>query len=116
MDSVVYTGGLDVSAQAASDIFDFDDSFANYTFDGSRIVPSHPDLGLDKERIAQRYLCERDLELQDCLVVGNSDTDMPLMRLARLSLASPLADEEIRQVADLWAENYGNLARDLRSF
>ncbi len=114
---VVYTGGLEASSRAAKSIFRFYDSFANYMFNGNLIVPSRfasPE-NPSKLDTAERYLQGVwEVNLSQCLVVGDAETDMPVMERAGLSLASPKAKPQVREAADFWTPDYGELHTSLK--
>lgn len=114
--TAVYTGGVDVSAAAAQREFGFDDHFAVYTFNGSSIVKSSglPNIeksvkGSRKEIKAMSYVHGSGCAFDYCFVVGDSETDEPIMRRAHLSLASPRAKERVKRTADFWTPDYREL-------
>ena len=113
---IIFTGGLDVPARAAMDCFGFDMSFANYTFDEKEITPSPYTNGNglpDKLSTAEKYMHDVGINLSDCLIVGDAETDIPVMECARLSLASPRAKQGVREAADLWTPSYNELVCNL---
>lgn len=104
--TIVHTGGLDVSAKAVKEEVSADDSIGNYTIKGNTIVPYGQETGLDKCTRAEKYLSDLGMSIADCLVVGDAGSDLPLMHMSALSLASPKAEKEVIEAADLWVSDY----------
>ncbi|MBS3050610.1 MAG: HAD family hydrolase [Candidatus Aenigmarchaeota archaeon] len=118
MTTIAYTGGIDVSARAASERFGTIAHLGNYSVFGSEIAPnvwSHvPGRKPNKRLTAEKFLDKRfGLKLNDCLVVGDAETDPGVMAGAKLSLAAPLAKPDVRAAADFWALSYEALLKAL---
>jgi phosphoserine phosphatase len=64
MQTTVYTGALEVSAQAAKNEFGFDDCFGVYSIEGDKILPSRFTAPTrSKEKAVQRYLREKQVKI-----------------------------------------------------
>lgn len=117
LQTIAYTGGLDVSAKAASRHFGTRMALSNYRIEENRIIPSRyvwPQRPL-KRVAAENFLdIELNLGLDECLVVGDAETDPPVMSGAMLSLAAPLAKQAVKDVSDYWAQSFGLFLREIR--
>ncbi len=112
----ISTIGCDMAAQASCELYGLNDYTANPVFCQNSVVKScEPFIktGEDKLYHTRKMLERRGLSLRDSLVVGNDELDHELMKASKLSAASPLANEETREIADIWIENYAAFLEEL---
>ncbi len=53
--------------------------------------------GESKLALTEQMLDKFGIKVSDCLVVGDSDLDLPLLMSARIPIASPLANDKVRR-------------------
>lgn len=131
--SFISTIGTDIAASSAGEYFGTDDYVANElepeVVDGWRgprvcirklkifVRDGHEKLkktGKMLERFSayNKSGKTKTLKIENCLVIGNDKYDHEMMRAAKLSAASPLADEETKRIADYWITSYSRLKTD----
>ncbi|GEM_PF-6344253 len=122
---LITTLGADLSARAARHCFDgwIKDSIGNpLTYDG--IPGENPDElitginilmsnGEERLELTEKMLKKYGLSAGQCFVVGNDASDHELMRAARMSAASPLADNETKELAHIWIPDYRTFLEEL---
>ncbi len=95
-------------ALAASAIFRFDDFVSNQDlFEGGRLsgVSVRMRNGEDKLREVSNMLSKLGIRLNQCFAIGDSITDIPMLREAGLAIASPFATPEIMGISDYWIDD-----------
>ncbi len=89
-------------ARAAQEIFGFQNFVSNIDqFSGNRLTGVELLIkdGKDKAELASKMLSMNGIELRDCVAIGDSIGDEPMLRQAKFSIASPFATDYIKGVA-----------------
>jgi len=70
--------------------------------------------GKDKLDATMEKLHSRGSSGDNIFVLGNDELDHELMQASKLSVASPLADEETKRIADIWIPDYRLFLEELK--
>ena len=116
--SLVSTLGSDIAVEVAMRYFGLDNGIAavrvayndGFISGGEVEARNGEEMAHKTEKVLQRY----GLSLNACLVVGNDINDHPMMSAARLTAASPLADEVTKAAAHIWIRDYETFLEELR--
>lgn len=109
---IISTIGLDRAACIASNYFSVNDYAANCIVWDDKYWTRAKSLemkirdGKDKLDATMEILYKHKLSGENMFVLGNDKLDHELMKAARLSAASPLADEETKAISDIWIPDY----------
>ncbi|MBS3054514.1 MAG: HAD family hydrolase [Candidatus Aenigmarchaeota archaeon] len=108
---MIFTGGLDVSAQAAANILDADAWGSCYAIDGNTIVPSRYAGGArPSKRVAlENFLSHAGYRIENCIVFGDRETDIEAFAASGYAVASPKATRRAKRAADLQVPDYREL-------
>ncbi len=103
--------GCDIGVKAAVEYFGCKDGIGNpviYCPEKSIIQYCKIEMRNGEEKLekTREMLKRHGLDISEALVLGNDELDYPMMKAARLSVASPLADEEAKQIANIWIANF----------
>jgi phosphoserine phosphatase len=119
MKTMVVTAGMDTAAEAAAEYFGIDRSVGNRVLYGVRskngwTIDGHGelldvDISISNGKDKLKAMNVMNIPVEESIVVGNDKLDWELMDAAKLSLASPLADEETCKRADARVRNFENL-------
>ncbi|MBI4019542.1 MAG: haloacid dehalogenase-like hydrolase [Candidatus Aenigmarchaeota archaeon] len=111
MPVIIFTGGLDVSAQAAANILNADSWGSCYAMDGHIIQPSrYVGTAKPNKHVALRtYLKQAGYPIENCIVFGDSETDLEAFAESGYAVASPKATGRAKKAANLWVPNYREL-------
>ena len=116
--AVISTIAWDIAAERAVECFGCDHSISNRVMHDNGIItgfiPVMNDGMAKHERTCAILENLYGFGIDECLVVGNDGLDHEMMRTARISAASPLADEETKALADVWIKDYGAFAEELK--
>lgn len=93
-----------IVAGAANQIFSFTNFASNRdiitggAFEGYKLSGVNLQIrtGEDKERAVSNMLRKRGIRLNECFVIGDSDTDEPMLKEAKFAAAAPFATERIK--------------------
>ncbi len=69
--------------------------------------------GKDKLEMTMEHLGLKASGMKSLFTVGNDPLDHELMKASGLSAASPLADEETKELADIWIPDYRSFVEEL---
>lgn len=110
---MIFTGGLDVSAQAAANILDADSWGSCYAIKGNTILPSiYAETGTPSKNAALRnFLAHACCPIENCIVFGDRETDIEAFAASGYAVASPKATRRAKRAADLWVPDYRELCR-----
>lgn len=123
MPSFISTIGYDISAKIAKEYFGCYDSIGNpviyYDHGNKNPILKSCEIkmrtGEDKLEQTEMMLSKYGLSIADCFAIGNDPLDHGIMRGAKLSAASPLADEETKRIANYWIDDYSSFLKELKS-
>ncbi len=125
-ETIIVTMSDEMSAKAAKEYFDVDYSWGNplvYKDDKIKGIELKIKDSKSKRDIVEKILEKRGFKLERCCVIGDGKNDHEIMKSAGYSMASPLADEETKRIADGGLETIRiikskpyNAPRDFHSF
>ncbi|MFH0949267.1 MAG: HAD hydrolase family protein [Candidatus Aenigmatarchaeota archaeon] len=119
----ISTLGADVSAEAAKYYFPHVSGWIGnpltYKQTGSDtlITGIKPVMrnGEEKLQRTEEMLQNHGLSISKCFTIGNDENDHAIMKAARLSAASPLADEPTKDIANIYIPSYSYFLEKLKA-
>ncbi|MFQ6020705.1 MAG: haloacid dehalogenase-like hydrolase [Candidatus Aenigmatarchaeota archaeon] len=113
------TTGPSNGAEVCQEYFGADDYVANTVlYDGEFVSDIKLDMKTsdDRKRLTEEKLAKFGRRLEDSIVIGDSEPDWLLMRCAKVSIASPQADNGTIARADLHIRDFREFIPQVKTF